>query len=131
VIAELLGLPISDRNLFRAWADRLFNRDVADPNDPELARKIDEATADMLAYLRAHCADRRAHPRQDLISRLATVQADGERLSDEEVVNFSMVLLLAGHITTTAAGQHGAVYGRAPRGVGTDARGSLPGRTHY
>lgn len=102
VIAELLGLPISDRNLFRAWADRLFNRDVADPNDPELARKIDEATADMLAYLRAHCADRRAHPRQDLISRLATVQADGERLSDEEVVNFSMVLLLAGHITTTA-----------------------------
>lgn len=102
VIAELLGLPISDRNLFRAWADRLFNRDVADPNDPELARKIDEATADMLAYLRAHCADRRAQPRQDLISRLATVQADGERLSDEEVVNFSMVLLLAGHITTTA-----------------------------
>ena len=102
MIAELLGLPISDRNLFRAWADRLFNRDVADPNDPELARKIDEATADMLAYLRAHCADRRAQPRQDLISRLATVQADGERLSDEEVVNFSMVLLLAGHITTTA-----------------------------
>jgi cytochrome P450 len=102
VIAELLGLPISDRELFRAWADRLFNRNVADPNDPELARKIDEATADMLAYLREHCADRRASPRQDLISRLATVEADGERLSDEEVVNFSMVLLLAGHVTTTA-----------------------------
>jgi cytochrome P450 len=102
VIAELLGLPISDRELFRAWADRLFNRDIADPNDPELARKIDEASADMLAYLRDHCADRRAHPRQDLISKLATVEVDGERLSDEEVVNFSMVLLLAGHITTTA-----------------------------
>jgi cytochrome P450 len=102
VIAELLGLPISDRELFRTWADRLFNRDVVDPNDPELAREIDEATADMLAYLREHCADRRAHPRQDLISRLATVEVDGERLSDEEVVNFSMVLLLAGHITTTA-----------------------------
>ncbi len=102
VIAELLGLPISDRELFRAWADRLFNRDIADPNDPELARKIDEASADMLAYLRNHCADRRAHPRQDLISKLATVEVDGERLSDEEVVNFSMVLLLAGHITTTA-----------------------------
>jgi cytochrome P450 len=102
VIAELLGLPISDRDLFRTWADRLFNRDVADPNDPKLAQEIDEATADMLAYLRAHCADRRVHPRQDLISRLATVEADGEHLSDEEVVNFSMVLLLAGHITTTA-----------------------------
>jgi len=102
VIAELLGLPISDRELFRTWADRLFDRDVADPNDPELARKIDDATADMLAYLSEHCADRRAKPRQDLISRLAAVEADGERLSDEEVVNFSIVLLMAGHITTTA-----------------------------
>ncbi|HYZ37932.1 MAG TPA: cytochrome P450, partial [Pseudonocardiaceae bacterium] len=36
VIAELLGLPIADRELFRTWADRLFDRDVADPNDPEL-----------------------------------------------------------------------------------------------
>jgi len=102
VIAELLGLPISDRELFRSWADRLFNRDMADPNDPDLARKVDDATADMLAYLGEHCADRRAHPRQDLISRLADVEADGERLSDEEVVNFSVVLLIAGHITTTA-----------------------------
>ncbi|MGH3985465.1 MAG: cytochrome P450 [Pseudonocardiaceae bacterium] len=102
VIAELLGLPTSDRELFRSWADRLFEQDTADPNDPELARKIDEATADMLAYLGEHCADRRAHPQDDLISRLAAVEADGERLSDEEVVNFSVVLLLAGHITTTA-----------------------------
>ncbi|MGH3777489.1 MAG: cytochrome P450 [Pseudonocardiaceae bacterium] len=102
VIAELLGLPASDRELFRSWADKLFDRDMADLNDPELGRKIDDATADMLAYLREHCADRRAHPRQDLISRLAAVEADGERLSDEEVVNFSVVLLIAGHITTTA-----------------------------
>lgn len=103
VIAELLGLPISDRELFRSWADRLFDRDMADPNDPELARKIDDATADMLAYLREHCAERRAHPREDLISSLAAVEADGERLTDEEVVvNFSIVLLIAGHITTTA-----------------------------
>ncbi|MGH3812110.1 MAG: cytochrome P450 [Pseudonocardiaceae bacterium] len=102
VIAELLGLPTSDRELFRSWADRLFDRDMADMNDPELGRKIDDATADMLAYLGEHCADRRAHPRQDLISRLAAVEADGERLSDEEVVNFSVVLLIAGHITTTA-----------------------------
>jgi cytochrome P450 len=102
VIAELLGLPTSDRELFRSWADRLFKQDTNDPNDPELARKIDEATADMLAYLGKHCTDRRVHPQDDLISRLAAVEADGERLSDEEVVNFSVVLLLAGHITTTA-----------------------------
>ncbi|MGH3973327.1 MAG: cytochrome P450 [Pseudonocardiaceae bacterium] len=102
VIAELLGLPLCDRELFRTWADKLLTLDVDDPNDPELGRKLDEATAELLAYLYEHCADRRAHPREDLISRLATVEADGERLSDEEVVNFSLVLLLAGHITTTA-----------------------------
>ncbi|MDQ2884298.1 MAG: cytochrome P450 [Actinomycetota bacterium] len=102
VIAELLGLPISDRELFRTWADRLFHSDMMDPDDPELPRKIDDATADMLAYLREHCADRRVHPREDLISRPAAVEADGERLTDEEVVNFSIVLLIAGHITTTA-----------------------------
>ncbi len=102
VIAELLGLPISDRELFRSWADKLFDQDTADPNDPELARKVDEGTADMVAYLGEHCADRRARPRNDLISRLAEVEADGERLSDVEVVNFSIVLLIAGHITTTA-----------------------------
>jgi cytochrome P450 len=49
-----------------------------------------------------HCADRRALSREDLISRLAAVEADGERLTDEEMVNFSIVLLIAGDITTTA-----------------------------
>jgi cytochrome P450 len=102
VIAELLGLPISDRELFRSWADKLFDQDIADPNDPELARKVDEGTADMVAYLGEHCADRRAHPRNDLISKLTQVEVNGERLSDVEVVNFSIVLLIAGHITTTA-----------------------------
>jgi cytochrome P450 len=102
VIAELLGLPISDRELFRAWADRLFGQQVAEPNDPDLAQKVDDATADMRAYLHEHCQDRRVNPRQDLISALASVQLDGERFTDEEVVNFSMVLLFAGHITTTA-----------------------------
>jgi cytochrome P450 len=102
VIAELLGLPISDRELFRSWADKLFDQDIADPNDPELARKVDEGTADMVAYLGEHCADRRARPRNDLISKLTQVEVNGERLSDVEVVNFSIVLLIAGHITTTA-----------------------------
>jgi cytochrome P450 len=103
VIAELLGLPASDRELFRTWADKLLTvLEGADPNDPQLAQNIDEATAEMLAYLHEHCVDRRAHPREDLISRLATVEADGQRLTDEEVVNFSTVLLIAGHITTTA-----------------------------
>jgi len=103
VIAELLGVPTTDRELFRTWADQLLATfDVANPYDPQLVQRIDEATVELLAYLHAHCLDRRTHPRDDLISRLATVQTHGQRLTDEEVVNFSFVLLIAGHITTTA-----------------------------
>lgn len=102
VISELLGLPASDRELFRVWVNKLHAIDINDPNDPRLAHKLDEATDELITYLREHCADRRAHPREDLISRLATVEADGQRLTDEEVANFSHLLLLAGHITTTA-----------------------------
>ncbi|MGH3718232.1 MAG: cytochrome P450 [Pseudonocardiaceae bacterium] len=102
VIAELLGLPVTDRELFRTWADKLLTPDVVDPHDPEFERKIDEASEELLAYLREHCADRRAHPREDLISKLVTAEVDGRRLTDEEVVNFSLLLLLAGHVTTTA-----------------------------
>ncbi len=76
VITALLGLPASDRQLFRTWVDKLLTAlDAADPNDPQLAGQIDEVTADMLAYLHEHCVDRRDRPREDLISRLATLEA--------------------------------------------------------
>ncbi len=101
VIAELLGLPIGDRELFRAWAARLFDMTVADPNDPDFMPLVEEAMAEMRSYLLQACLDRRAHPRGDLISKLATAEVDGERLTDNEVVGFSTVLLIAGHITTT------------------------------
>jgi erythromycin 12 hydroxylase len=100
VIAELLGLPAADRGLFRAWADELFSMQV-DPADPELAEKIGEAMAGITGYLAEHCRARRADPRDDLMSALVTAEVDGHRLDDEEATNFSLLLLLAGHITTT------------------------------
>jgi erythromycin 12 hydroxylase len=101
VIAELLGLPAQDRALFRTWADGLFSMQVDDPRDPTLGPRIAAALAEITAYLTEHCCDRRADPRDDLISALVTAEVDGRRLDDEEAANFSMLLLLAGHITTT------------------------------
>ncbi len=101
VIAELLGLPTEDRELFRTWADGLFSIQVDDPSDPELGPQIAAAMADITAYLVEGCRDRRADPREDLISGLVTAEVDDRRLDDEEAANFSMLLLLAGHITTT------------------------------
>ncbi|MFC6083471.1 cytochrome P450 [Sphaerisporangium aureirubrum] len=107
VIAELLGVPSSDRALFKQWADALFQRDT----EISLNQSAEERSADLQAtmkpwkemsgYLAGHAAERRRQPRGDLLTRLVQAEVDGERLPDEQVVNFAIVLLLAGHITTT------------------------------
>jgi erythromycin 12 hydroxylase len=101
VIAELLGLPADDRPLFRTWADGLFNMQVGDPNDPELGPQVAAAMSEIIDYFLRACRARRAEPRDDLISALVTTEVEGRVLDDEEAANFSMLLLLAGHVTTT------------------------------
>ncbi|GAA4822932.1 cytochrome P450 [Actinomycetospora corticicola] len=96
VIAEMLGLPASDHPLFRTWADRLFSMQVDDPSDPALGERVAAAMADIVAYLTARVQERRTAPTEDLISALVAAGLD-----DEEAANFSLLLLLAGHITTT------------------------------
>src|SRR5215467_1305960 len=102
VIAEMLGVPGEDRPKFREWADALLTRDSTDPLD---TRQLERAKAQLnhfYDYLREHVARRRVEPRQDLLSNLVAAEIDGERLADLEIVGFATVLLLAGHITTTA-----------------------------
>lgn len=107
VIAELLGIPTCDRPLFRRWADALFARSVEpDESLVQVGRESVKAFAPVLremnAYLLDHIRTRRASPRDDLTSRLVRAQVDGQRLEDEEIVGFVGLLLIAGHITTTA-----------------------------
>jgi cytochrome P450 len=108
VIAELLGIPASDRPTFRRWADTLFDQTNIDPED-SLQKAAAEAMAsagptmrEMNAYLLEYIRSRRADPGRDLTSKLLQAEVDGERLDDEEIVGFVGLLLIAGHITTTA-----------------------------
>jgi cytochrome P450 len=108
VIAELLGIPPADRPVFRRWADTLFERADADP-DESLTRAGEQAVSraaptirEMNGYLLDHIRTRREHPGDDLTSKLLRVEADGQRLGDDEIVGFVGLLLIAGHITTTA-----------------------------
>jgi cytochrome P450 len=107
VIAELLGVPASDRELFRQWVDRMFQNSqqlTLNDNDGELAREIQEqsdALLPMYEYVAQHAAERRQKPRADLLTKLVEAEVDGERLTDNQVVNFANLLLVAGHITTT------------------------------
>jgi cytochrome P450 len=107
VIAELLGIPTSDRAIFRSWADALFSQEV-DP-DRSLRDASEQAVTavaptmrEMNAYFLDHIRTRRARPASDLTSKLVQAEVDGERLADEEIVGFVGLLLIAGHITTTA-----------------------------
>jgi cytochrome P450 len=107
VIAELLGVPSSDRPLFKQWADGLFQRDSkmslneqAEGADEQMRAAL-KPWKEMADYLAAHAAERRRQPRADLLTKLVEAEVDGERLPDDQVVNFAIVLLIAGHITTT------------------------------
>ena len=67
------------------------------PQPAERARQLHM----MCDYLLSHVRDRRTNDRGDLISRLVAVEQDGHRITDDQAVNFSAFLLLAGHLTTT------------------------------
>ncbi|MDD7967182.1 cytochrome P450 [Actinomycetospora lemnae] len=101
VIAEMLGLPAADRGRFRQWADGLFSMQVDDPKEAVNDPRVRDAMGEITGYLGDWCRTRRAAPTDDLVSALVTTEVDGRVLDDEEAANFSMLLLFAGHITTT------------------------------
>ncbi|WP_436764087.1 cytochrome P450 [Streptosporangium sp. V21-05] len=107
VIAELLGVPGSDRHLFKQWVDRMFENTqqfslVNQSEEQERGITVAMEQFKHLAdYIGEHADDRRRHPRADLLTKLVEAEVDGERLTQAEVVNFANILLVAGHITTT------------------------------
>jgi cytochrome P450 len=107
VIAELLGVPVADRPLFTRWARVLFSGDElgesADMADIQRALDaIAPTIREMNAYILDHIRQHRARPGDGLTSRLVQAEFNGERLEDQEIVGFVALLLIAGHITTTA-----------------------------
>src|SRR5437763_14207927 len=107
VIAELLGVPASDRHLFKGWVDKMFESSEQlslvkkDEKQDEAIKKSLAGQKSLTDYLGVHVDERRKQPREDLLTKLVEAEVDGERLSRNGVVNFANILLLAGHITTT------------------------------
>jgi cytochrome P450 len=100
VIADLLGVPQSDLGLFRGWAEGMLSIKV-DIQSAEFVQAIERARRQLCDYLLELVAYRRGRPGDDLISGLIAADVDGERLDGEVVANFSGLLLMAGHVTTT------------------------------
>jgi cytochrome P450 len=108
VIAEMLGIPDGDRPLLLKWETVLLGDDdaVSDDTTPDDIAKAMDALAptvrEMNAYFGAHVRHCRAHPGDDLTSRLVAAEVDGQRLADDEILSFVGSLMSAGHITMTA-----------------------------
>jgi vitamin D3 1,25-hydroxylase len=92
VICELLGVPAGDRDDFAAWSNVMV--------DDAPAEAKGEASGKLFGYLSQLIETKRAQPDDRLISGLVEVAEDGDRLSSEELVAMSMLLLIAGHETT-------------------------------
>ncbi len=103
VIAEMLGIPAEDLPLYRRWSDEILKLSYSLFRGEEEARSVAEfraATAEMRTYLPRLLAQRRAAPRDDLLTRLVEAEVDGERLAEEEILGFFQLLLVGGQETT-------------------------------
>lgn len=100
-IAVLLGLDPSLRMHFKRWGDDVIS--ITPELLPEEARaaEIRRSVAEICHYFGELVAARRRAPTEDLASRLVLAEADGQRLSDAEVIEMFTILLIAGFETTT------------------------------
>lgn len=98
VIAELLGIPVEDRDRFRVWS----NSFVLPPMTDELRAQFLRHTDEFVAYLDALFAERRTAPSDDLLSALVQAENDGDRLSENELYSMAVLLIVAGHETTVS-----------------------------
>ncbi|RJL22567.1 cytochrome P450 [Bailinhaonella thermotolerans] len=99
VIAAMLGVPESDRHLLRPWSADICGMYELNPSE-EAQHKAVRASREFADYLRELARARRADPGDDLISALAQVAEEGDRLTEDELIGTCVVLLNAGHEAT-------------------------------
>jgi pimeloyl-[acyl-carrier protein] synthase len=101
VIAELLGVPRADRDRLKRWSATIMEFQAVPLPTAETILRSQTAIVELRGYLRDIANDRRAHPREDLISELVSLEVDGDRLAEDELLSTCLTLLVAGHETTT------------------------------
>jgi cytochrome P450 len=98
VIAELLGVPMADRDRFREWSDAF----VRPPLDAADLQRFALSMEEFTGYLHALFEERRSVPGDDLVSALVAVEDGGDTLSEEELSSMIALLIVAGHETTVS-----------------------------
>jgi cholest-4-en-3-one 26-monooxygenase len=104
VLAEILGVPASDRHMLFDWSNRLIGLD--DPEyqqhgSADMSARI--ALVEMFQYAHELAEEKRRAPTDDIVSTLVTAEVDGERLDDIDFNMFFFLLVIAGNETTRNA----------------------------
>jgi cytochrome P450 len=111
VIAELLGIPIQDQDTFKKWADELLGSTRGSTNNlpsdkaseaifKKVQSEMDSYFTNIIEKKRKSGGEGVVSGSSDLISNLLRAEIEGNKLSDEEILSFCSLLLLAGHVTT-------------------------------
>lgn len=98
VVSELLGVPAEDRDELRRLADLLVHREEGVHDVPPAGV---EAALTLVGYYAEMLAERRRRRTDDLTSALLDAEIDGDRLSDDEIIGFLFLMVVAGNETTT------------------------------
>ncbi len=108
VISELMGVPEPDRQTLRAWADGVMHREDGVTDVPPEAV---EASINLIVYYQEMVAQRRKQPTEDLTSALLSAEIDGDKLTDDEILGFMFLMVIAGNETTTKLLANAAFWG--------------------
>jgi hypothetical protein len=98
VISEMLGVPEADRAQLRTWADLLVHREEG---AVDLPREGVVAFLSIRSYFQERIAEARRRPGDDLLSALLGLDEDGFRPSDDDLLSFCNLMIVAGNETTT------------------------------
>jgi cytochrome P450 len=101
VTAEMLGVPVSDRDQLKAWSADFAEMLGNFQHNPERAPRMRRTVSGMTAYFRDAIRRQMDSPREGLVHSLMTAEIDGDRLNEDEIVATSIVTMVGGLETTT------------------------------
>jgi cytochrome P450 len=108
IIADLLGFPESEEHLLRPWSQSIVKMYEVNPSE-QYQVEAKKAAREFAEYVRNLAEHRKTNPGQDLITDLAMVEENGEKLNSHELVATCVLLLNAGHEASVNAFGNGMV----------------------
>jgi pimeloyl-[acyl-carrier protein] synthase len=102
ILGSIMGVPNTDQDRVKFWADELLLFQGVNRPPEAILLRSQAALLAMRSYLTGLVNEKRLNPGDDLISQLVAVEAEGTRLTEQELVSTCVQMLGAGHETTTS-----------------------------